>query len=124
MKTKIFLVLLAMAMMVFPTSLIAGVDAWTTGAVIQKREQSNRTLVKTSPMINPRGCSNSDYYVLEQTGYEYQRRLRQDIFVAYDSYVDAGRVITSNVMIINIGLMGCSDGDYNGYPVISETWLK
>lgn len=84
-------------------------DGWGQGKIIGIRVQGGRVLINQESMINPGNCASFDYYHLEASESSFDRNRYATLLAAYMT----GREVW-------LALNGCE----NGYPFVSEVWLR
>jgi len=97
-----------MAIVIF-SPLVWAYDGWSTGKVYQVRIQDGRVLINQVGALNPGKCPNTDYLYLPQGDSAYHKNMFSAVLTAYAA--------NKTVML---ALKGCA----NGYPLISEVWVK
>ncbi|MCP4492891.1 MAG: hypothetical protein GY820_37150 [Gammaproteobacteria bacterium] len=90
-------------------------DGWSgQNKVSSVRVYSNSAVLITMPgAINPSGCSDTSYIMLNNADTESGKRQYSSLLTAYAS----GKNVT-------LALTGCSGVGTNGYPLIEQVWLK
>ena len=97
-----------MAIVIF-SPLAWAYDGWSTGKIYQVRIQGSRVLINQVGAQNPGDCTNTDYLYLPQGETAYHKNMFSAVLTAYAANKD-----------VMLALNGC----VNGYPLISEVWVK
>jgi hypothetical protein len=98
----IFLVLL--------TSKALAYNGWSTGEILKIRIQSNKILITQSNANNPVPCTNTGYIYLSQGDSAYHKNMFASLLTAYAAKKE-----------VSLAISGCSS---DGYPAVSEVWIK
>ena len=85
-------------------------DGWSDGEISRIRVQSNKILINQVSPSNPGECLKSDYIYLPQGEEAYHKNMFSTLLTAY-----------ATKQPVKLALKGCSP---NGYPVVSEVWVR
>lgn len=88
-------------------------DGWSIGSINQIRIQEGRMLIIQENANNPAQCSNTDYLYLTQGEKIYHKNMFSALLTAYATKAE-----------VRLALEGCSEGGKNGYPIITQVWIK